>query len=85
MIENISEEIKRLIEAKARQLVDEDLNYKETYNYLESELLHIIDSAKEFKSSMDENNLTFNSIESEGYLRCAITIEELIKWVLTGL
>ncbi len=53
--------------------------WKEKYQWLESELLDIKNHAEALHKDMKANGLTVGSIESEGYLRCAITVCNLVE------
>jgi hypothetical protein len=55
--------------------------WKERYDFLLRELMQIREDAEELRDDMKANGLTVSTIEAEGYLRCAITVNERIKYV----
>jgi hypothetical protein len=79
MQQTLLKELEQLIEYRARDLVSELPNDKEKYEDLESDLRSMIEDAKSFKEDMDKHNLTFSAIESEGYLRFALNVENLLN------
>lgn len=77
--ENITKEIERLIDTKAKRLVENDLIYKEKYEDLEYSLRALIQDAEHLKDDMTKNGLTFSSVEAEGYFRFALGVKSLLE------
>ena len=78
-MKNLQEELERLIHRKAQELSRGENEFKDKYEYLEAMLLDMIQEAKSLKEDMVENKLTVSTIEAEGYLRFALSVEGLIK------
>ena len=66
-------------EAKQQAALSAGAQWKEKYQWLESELLSIKEQAEALHEDMKANRLTVGSIESEGYLRCAVTVCNLVE------
>jgi hypothetical protein len=77
--ENLQHSLELMVDQSARDMVQGDLKYKEMYEDLESMLRQLISDAKELKEDFKENNLTVSMIESEGFLRCGIIVEEYLN------
>ena len=65
-------------EAEQQGALSAGAQWKEKYQWLESELLDIKNNAEALHADMKANGLTVGSIESEGYLRCAVTVCNLV-------
>jgi len=79
-MENLQKELVGLINQKARDLVKEEAVYKDKYEDLESDLLTMITEAKQLRKDMVKHKLTASAIESEGYLRFALYVENLLQY-----
>jgi len=80
-MKHLQQELEQLIHAKAQQLINDEDTYKYMYEHLEYSLLDLIEDAKYLKEDMEKHNLTVSAIESEGYLRFALSVESLLKEV----
>ena len=78
MLKDLTEELEGIIERKAKELINENTEALESYDYLRESLEGMITEAKDLKADMDNNNLTASGIEAEGYLRFALNVEALL-------
>lgn len=79
-IQEIATKLHVIVEqAEAQAAMSVGAQWKEKYQWLESELLEIKAQAEALHEDMKANGLTVGSIESEGYLRCAITVCNLVE------
>lgn len=76
---DVSELVNKLIKIELDKHIDR--RYKEAFEWLvteiENEHRYALNIVENFKS----DNLTFNSIEAEGYLRCTITLKNIISQI----
>ena len=79
MKDNLITELESLITRKAKELAANEHSHKGKYEYLVVMLLDMIQEAKSLKEDMDMNKLQVSSIEAEGYLRFALSVEVLLK------
>lgn len=78
-LQSLAADLSFLIDRRAKEIAGEDSTWKDRYTYLTCELKNIISAAKANKQEFKKLGLTANSIENEGYLRCALTVEGIIK------
>jgi len=79
-IKEISESLKYLIEQRAKEIVSAQTQNEDTLGDLVIELRNLINEAKAQKEDFSSHSLlTINQVESEGYLRAALTIEGILK------
>jgi len=74
----LAEKLEYLIDQEVQKTVDTNSTWKEKYEWLVSEIQNEQIRAQDLFSDMKENGLTAGTIEAEGYLRCAITIENIV-------
>lgn len=72
-------ELEQLINSRALALSENGNKLKDRYEYLECMLMSMIEEAKHLKEDMEAHSLTASSIEAEGYLRFALSVEALLK------
>ncbi len=77
-MDTLQEELERLINKRAQKLIKIEDSYKDKYEYLECMLHGMVQEAKELRDDMEANKLTASTIEAEGYLRFAISVETLL-------
>ena len=65
----ILEELKRLRECK------------EKYEWLVRKIEEEVDDAESIYSNYSQERFTVNSVEAEGYLRCAKTIDNIVDYI----
>lgn len=79
-IQEIATKLRMIVEQAEEQAAKSvGAQWKEKYQWLESEILEIKIQAEALHEDMKANGLTAGSIESEGYLRCAITVCNLVE------
>ncbi len=82
IMEEILRNLKNYIEKEIQKGVSKETRNIDKYDEFVKDLLDSIstykDTTKEILKECDEENLTFNKIENEGFLRCLITIESEI-------
>jgi hypothetical protein len=79
-IQEIARKLHQIVqEAEDKAATENGAQWKEKYQWLESELLSIKEQAEALHEDMKANGLTVGSIESEGYLRCAVTVCNLVE------
>lgn len=78
-IKSLSADLKYLIERRAEEISKEDNSPKETLTSLVWDLSQIIEDAKHNKEDFKKNGLSVNAIEAEGFLRCALMINDILN------
>ena len=78
-VNEIAKDLKRLIDDAVASATCNDETYKEKFERLKWEILETKERAIALHADMQQNGLTVGTIEAEGYLRCAITIANLIE------
>ena len=73
-LEDITRDIASYIENKVNDVNNDDQKWKDNYDSVIEELKSEIVRTKEAIKEYDEDNLTVNRIETEGYLRGLITM-----------
>lgn len=80
-----TDRIFNLIGELTEQVRITDNKWKEHYDTIKSELASELTNSDELIKDHKENNLTFNTIEQEGYRRCLITMinrfEQIESWM----
>lgn len=71
-LETIAKEVASYIEAKISRINKSEQKYKNRYDEIVADLTNEIESTKRDLTGLEEDGLTVNSIEMEGYLRCLI-------------
>ena len=80
-LNKIVREVQYLIDSQVREKTSEQTKIHEKYLNLKSELESLADEAEFTYENFKAEGLTVNSIEAEGYLRCAKTILNIIALV----
>ena len=65
-------------EAQREAVKEHGAAWKEKYEWLVSDLREMKAEAKDLSEDMKNNGLTFGTVEAEGYLRCAITLCNIV-------
>lgn len=78
-IKELSADLQYLIEKKVEAIASQDSTSKQKLTSLAWDLQQIIDDAKHNKDDFEKSGLSVNAIEAEGFLRCALNIERILK------
>ena len=80
-IKKLAEDLEAIINSEIRKTQSDDTKYKNHYNNVMAELENRIKDTETFKQHLTEQNLSFNAIEAEGYLRALKDmVEEFKSW-----
>lgn len=79
LLKELTADLKYLIEKRAEEISHKDTTPKMTLEALVFDLNEIIQDAKHNKEDFKKNGLSVNSIESEGFLRCALIVEKILN------
>lgn len=79
MIAEISADIEGIIRWQVKQGINDDSKYERLYKSCIQDIENEIKSSKEIIKNFSENELSFNKIEQEGFLRGLIYIRDLFK------
>ena len=80
LIKDLAKELQYIVEKHTEESLWRHNKEHETLQELVSELKCFIGNAKNSKEELQEHSLlTINQVESEGYLRAALTIENILK------
>lgn len=74
---NVSGDIETFILGELKRLRE----CKEKYEWLVRKIEEEVDDAESIYNNYSQERLTVNSIEAEGYLRCAKTIENIVAYI----
>lgn len=78
-IKEISESLKLLIEIRVKEILSDQTKSDDTLGELVCELNSIILDGKHNAEDFKKNGLSINAIEAEGFLRCALMVEGILK------
>ena len=73
-LQTITRDISSYIHSKVIDITKDDNKWKEYYDSIIEQLKSEIHQTKEVIADYNDNNLTINRIEQEGYLRALITM-----------
>ena len=77
-ITKIAKQIQDIIQEEvSNQRVDNDI--EEKFTNLVYDLDHLIREAEELRVDFEEQKLSINTIEAEGYLRAMLTVKDIMK------
>lgn len=62
-------------------ILDELIECKEKYEWLVRKIEEEVDEAESIYNDYSQEGFTVNSIEAEGYLRCAKTIKNIVAYI----
>ncbi len=80
LIKNLAKELQYIVEKHTEECLWRHNKEHETLQTLVCELKSLIRDAKNSKEEFQEHSfLTINQVESEGYLRAALTVENVLK------
>lgn len=88
-MENLTKDLQKLIDKKVQEKINEITgNIQEYVDWIEGldeTMESLINDARKYIEDFDEENLTINKIESEGFLRGLITVKNQIdhgkRWI----
>ena len=75
---DIAKNLQKIISTAEEKATQSCGSWKHRYEWLKSDLRKIRDDAEYLRDDMTKHRLTANSIEAEGYLRCALQVCEII-------
>lgn len=81
LAEKIAKDLDLLVKATVSREIDEYREYRNKFERLKFWIEDIHKEAETLYGDMKEDGLTANSIEAEGYLRCAKTILNELKHI----
>jgi hypothetical protein len=80
LIKDLAKELQYIVEKHTEESLWRHNKEHETLKTLICELKNLISNAKNYKEVLSEHAfLTINQVESEGYLRAALTVENILK------
>jgi hypothetical protein len=80
LIKDLAKELQYIVEKHTVECLWRHNKEHETLETLVSELKSLISNAKNSKEELQEHFLlSINQVESEGYLRAALTVENILK------
>lgn len=74
-VEQLAYELAIIVNSKARQISSECESGRDKFEILESTILGMVESSREYYNSIKEEGLKASVIEAEGYLKCALDMK----------
>ncbi len=78
-LRELTADLKYLIKKHAEESLGKEDSPKNTLEAVTWQLKSLVNEAKRNKEDFKKNNLSINTIEAEGFLRCALSVEAILK------
>lgn len=81
LAELVVEHLASIVNQAEESAIVDSGDWKERYQHLTIDLRNLIADALVRKKNMQDDGLTFSAIEAEGFLRCALTVRNIVDSV----